>query len=181
MKKVSNMGMFDTVMVRKSFINYLRRNKITDEATIKALDMDDFYQTKDLENLMELYEFKYNGLYHDERKYYTVPKEKRPYGDSDNGLIKMFGSIGHTHIRWVKIDKTMTVTFYAEKYIFEAEMFRGKITGLKMSEWKQKKVHYNEDNDLSVEQIEEEINADLKFKASLEQGLKEVRDRHENG
>lgn len=129
------MGMFDTVIIRKSFINYLRKNKITDEATIKALDLDELYQTKDLENLLEIYEFKYDGLYHDERKYYSVPEEKRPFGDSENGLMKLCGSIGHKHIRWVRITGTMTITFYSGEVIFEAEIFRGKITGLKKSTW----------------------------------------------
>jgi hypothetical protein len=129
-----DMGMFDTIIVKKSFINYLKQNKITDEKTIQTLDLDELYQTKDLENLMEFYEFKYDGLFHEEREYYTVPEEKRPYRDSDNSLVKMFGSIGHKHIRWVRIEKTCTIRFYNGVVDFEAEIFRGKITGLTMLE-----------------------------------------------
>lgn len=122
------MGMFDTLTVRKSFIRYLKLHKLAKKEVIDALDPREGYQSKDLECLLDVYEFRWGGLYKDERKYYEVPEEERPFPHHEIPFMRLCGMLGSKHTGWTRIRTTTTIRFYDGDKDFEAEMFRGKIT-----------------------------------------------------
>lgn len=77
--------MFDTIKVENDKLN----------SELDAYEFKDHFQTKDLNNLLEMYTLNNDGrLIHHKVRYEEVPEEERPYyGRADKKHLNWIGSI----------------------------------------------------------------------------------------
>jgi len=119
------MGMFDNIIVIDT--NLL---PVSDELREKC--GEDIFQTKNFERMMDNYELRTDGLYHEIREYKDTPIEEKPYPDAKEGTMEyLCGIMSSEHVGWEKIIKTMEFNFYTtidDKWIeFKGILYRGVI------------------------------------------------------
>jgi len=96
------MGMFDTVIC---------------EYPLPTEDLqEDTFQTKDFDNVMDVYKItKSNRLLREKYKYETVPEEERPYygkPEWNNKFMQLVGSLKRIHIGWEDTNFHGKIKFY---------------------------------------------------------------------
>ena len=97
------------------------------------------FQTKSFACMLDNYELRPDGIYHQEYESFIVPKEDRPYPDAkENSFESMCGVLGRKNKNWVKINRTLEFSFYSdiegEWVEFEGIMCQGKVLELKRTE-----------------------------------------------
>lgn len=114
------------------------RVKIEDDIEDFDIEHDgvDGWQTKTIQKrpLLEVYKIEDGRLYKEEYHHEKVPKEERPYGDSDKEFLQMCGMLSKVHEGWEDTEYHGIVEIHSivnEEYIsYDLKFTDGKLVNI---------------------------------------------------